>query len=163
VNPLQFGPGEDFSAAPPRFSRPMPQQQRWLGVAHACLHPSVKDLFPGGEAKGHPGIRRTRPLWRTLLRPIQAWPISTALATVMRPSCWRLIRPDRLLSERRTGSTWLRLAPGAGGSWSAGAAAGCPPGAKPTGLAGQFFVIGYLSPAERQRASAIPAGPARSR
>jgi len=92
VNPLQFGPGEDFQ----RYPRDLETDAATAAVAgaHALFAPSVEDLFPGGEAE----VTRVIPpasLLETLCarsRPGHFDGVATVIARLL-----ALIRPDRLL------------------------------------------------------------------
>nr|WP_254940343.1 bifunctional pantoate--beta-alanine ligase/(d)CMP kinase [Cyanobium sp. Morenito 9A2] len=92
VNPLQFGPGEDFSCYP----RPLEADERVASEAgaDALFRPSVEELFPGGEGQ-LTRLSPPRELQEVLCgrhRPGHFDGVATVVARLL-----GLVRPERLL------------------------------------------------------------------
>jgi len=150
VNPLQFGPGEDFA----RYPRSLEQDAACAAAAgaSALFAPSVEELYPQGE----PELTHVQPpesLQRVLCgrhRPGHFNGVATVVLRLL-----GLIRPDLLLLGEKDWQQLVILRRVIADLGLPVAVAGCPTCREADGLA-MSSRNRYLSAAERAQAAALP-------
>ena len=150
VNPLQFGPGEDFA----RYPRTLEQDAALAAAAGATalFAPSVEELYPRGEAE----LTRLQPpasLQEVLCgrhRPGHFNGVATVVLRLL-----GLIRPDQLLLGEKDWQQLVILRRVIADLGLPVAVVGCPTCREADGLA-MSSRNRYLSSAERARAGALP-------
>lgn len=157
VNPLQFGPGEDFN----RYPRVLKADAALAAAAgaHALFAPEPAELFPGGEAE----LTRLVPpdsLQRGLCgrhRPGHFNGVATVVARLL-----GLIRPQRLLLGEKDWQQLVILRRLAADLGLPVQVCGCGTVREADGLA-LSSRNRYLSPEQRRQAAALPRALARAR
>lgn len=152
VNPLQFGPEEDFG----RYPRDLEADAALAAVAgaEALFAPAIEALYPGGEAE----------LTRVLAPPALADPLCgrgrpghfDGVATVV-CRLLALVRPHRLLLGEKDWQQLVVLRRVIQGLGLPVQVEGCATVREADGLACSSR-LRYLSPAERVQAAALPRG-----
>jgi pantoate ligase / CMP/dCMP kinase len=150
VNPLQFGPGEDFE----RYPRPLEQDMALAAAAgaDALFAPSVEELYPHGEAE------------LTCLQPPDS--LQQVLCGRHRPGHFNgvatvvlrllgLIRPDQLLLGEKDWQQLVILRRVIADLGVPVQVLGCPTQRESDGLA-LSSRNRYLSPEQRLQATALP-------
>jgi pantoate ligase / CMP/dCMP kinase len=159
VNPLQFGPAEDFD----RYPRDLAADAA-LGAAagaEALFAPSVQELFPGGEAQ-LTGVVPPAALRQSLCGPGRPGHFEGVATVVCR--LLALVRPDRLLLGEKDWQQLTILRRVVADLALPVTVQGCATVREADGLACSSRHR-YLSASERDRAAALPAalGAARTR
>ena len=150
VNPLQFGPGEDFARYPRNLERD--GELAAAAGADALFAPSVRELYPEGEAE----LTRLQPpdsLQQVLCgrhRPGHFNGVATVVLRLL-----GLIRPDQLLLGEKDWQQLVILRRVIRDLGLPLAVVGCPTQREEDGLA-HSSRNRYLSTEERQRARALP-------
>ncbi|MEY3930156.1 MAG: hypothetical protein RLZZ516_1866 [Cyanobacteriota bacterium] len=150
VNPLQFGPGEDFE----HYPRTLEQDAALAGAAgaDALFAPSLDDLYPEGESE----LTRLQPpdSLQTCLcgrhRPGHFNGVATVVLRLL-----GLIRPDQLLLGEKDWQQLVILRRVVRDLGLPVQVVGCPTRRDPDGLA-MSSRNRYLSPSQRQQALALP-------
>ena len=150
VNPLQFGPGEDFA----RYPRSLEQDAELAAAAgaDALFAPSLEELYPQGEAE----LSRVQPpdsLQQVLCgrhRPGHFNGVATVVLRLL-----GLIRPDQLLLGEKDWQQLVILRRVIADLGVPVQVVGCPTRREADGLA-LSSRNRYLSAEERQRAGALP-------
>jgi pantoate ligase / CMP/dCMP kinase len=150
VNPLQFGPGEDFA----RYPRTLEQDATCAAAAgaDALFAPSLEELYP----QGHNELTRLQPpdsLQEVLCgrhRPGHFNGVATVVLRLL-----GLIRPDRLLLGEKDWQQLVILRRVVSDLGLPLEVVGCPTIREADGLA-MSSRNRYLTGAERQRAAALP-------
>jgi pantoate ligase/cytidylate kinase len=151
VNPLQFGPAEDFD----RYPRDLAADAA-LGEAagaEALLAPSVQELFPGGEAQ-LTGVVPPAALRHSLCGPGRPGHFEGVATVVCR--LLALVRPDRLLLGEKDWQQLTILRRVVADLALPVTVQGCATVREADGLACSSRHR-YLSASERDRAAALPA------
>jgi pantoate ligase/cytidylate kinase len=150
VNPLQFGPNEDFARYPRSLEADL--QLAAAAGAAALFAPSAVELYPHGEAQ----LTRIEPpegLQQGLCgahRPGHFGGVATVVVRLL-----ALIRPDRLLLGEKDWQQLLILRRVVADLGLAVQVEGCPTQREPDGLA-LSSRNRYLDADQRQRAAALP-------
>jgi pantoate ligase / CMP/dCMP kinase len=150
VNPLQFGPGEDFH----RYPRDLGADAALAEAAGAAVlfAPGVGDIYPGGEAEAF-GLRVPAHLQAVLCgrrRPGHFDGVATVVTRLL-----ALVRPDRLLLGEKDWQQLVILRQLVAALSLPVVVQGCATVRDPDGLAASSRNR-YLSPAEREQALALP-------
>jgi len=150
VNPLQFGPSEDFERYPRNLERDA--EQAAAAGADALFAPSVAELYPAGEAE----LTRLQPpdsLQQVLCGRHRHGHFNGVATVVLR--LLGLIRPDQLLLGEKDWQQLVILRRVIRDLGLPLAVVGCPTAREADGLA-LSSRNRYLSAEERRRASALP-------
>jgi pantoate ligase/cytidylate kinase len=151
VNPLQFGPGEDF-ARYPRTLEPDAERAARAG-AHALFAPSLAEIYPGGDTQ----ITRVQPpvaLQNALCgrsRPGHFDGVATVVCRLL-----ALVRPARALFGEKDWQQVLILRRVVADLGLPVVLESCATEREADGLA-RSSRNRYLEPSDRQRAAALPA------
>ena len=151
VNPLQFGPNEDFARYPRCLEADAALAEQ--AGASALFAPSVAELYPAGEAE----LTRLQPpdsLQQALCgrhRPGHFNGVATVVLRLL-----ALIQPDRLLLGEKDWQQLVILRRVVQDLAVPVQVVGCPTLREADGLA-MSSRNRYLSPAQRQQAAALPA------
>ncbi len=151
VNPLQFGPSEDFD----RYPRDLAADAA-LGEAagaEALFAPSVQEMFPGGDAQ-LTGVVPPAALRQTLCGPVRPGHFEGVATVVCR--LLALVRPDRLLLGEKDWQQLTILRRVVADLALPVTVQGCATVREADGLACSSRHR-YLSAAERDQAAALPA------
>lgn len=150
VNPLQFGPGEDFQ----RYPRDLEADAALAEAAGAAVlfAPGVEQVYPGGQAEAF-GLRVPAALQAVLCgrsRPGHFDGVATVVARLL-----ALVRPDRLLLGEKDWQQLVILRQMVAALGLPLVVQGCATVRDPDGLAASSRNR-YLTPAERRQALALP-------
>jgi pantoate ligase/cytidylate kinase len=150
VNPLQFGPGEDFS----RYPRDLGADVAMAEAAGAAVvfAPTVEEIYPGGETEAF-RLRVPAALQAVLCgrsRPGHFDGVATVVARLL-----ALVRPDRLLLGEKDWQQLVILRRMVEALALPLVVEGCATVRDPDGLAASSRNR-YLDPADRARAVALP-------
>jgi pantoate ligase/cytidylate kinase len=150
VNPLQFGPGEDFQ----RYPRDLQADAALAEAAGAAVlfAPGVEEIYPGGEAEAF-GLRVPAGLQAVLCgrsRPGHFDGVATVVSRLL-----ALVQPDRLLLGEKDWQQLVILRRMVAALNLPLVVEGCATVRDPDGLAASSRNR-YLTPAERHQALALP-------
>lgn len=150
VNPLQFGPGEDFGRYPRDLARD--HAVATAAGAAAVFAPEPAELFPGGEEE----LTRIQPppvLLQSLCAPERPGHFAGVATVVVR--LLALVRPQRLLLGEKDWQQLVILRRVVRDLGLPVTVQGCATVRQPDGLAWSSRHA-YLSAREQQRAAALP-------
>ena len=150
VNPLQFGPGEDFN----RYPRDLQADAQRAGAAGAAVlfAPSVEEIYPGGEAEAF-SVRVPAALQAVLCgrsRPGHFDGVATVVARLL-----ALVQPHRVLLGEKDWQQLVILRQMVEALGLPLVVEGCATVRDPDGLAASSRNR-YLDAAQRRQAQALP-------
>lgn len=151
VNPLQFGPSEDFQRYPRDLARD--GQLAAAAGAHALFAPTVAEMQPGGEG-AITGVQPPLTLQQSLCGPTRPGHFAGVATVVTR--LLALVRPNRLLLGEKDWQQLVILRRVLADLGLPVAVEGCATVRESDGLACSSRNR-YLSAAERVQAQALPA------